>query len=71
MNFIRKDGIFRLAKFDAKTLRKESSVQIGFEPTTRSIPSSGLHLETDRDFDFQISAVRSVHNTVHLALFST
>jgi hypothetical protein len=66
----RKDGIFRLAKFDAKTLRKESSVQIGFEPTTPSKPSSGLHLDTDRDFDFQVSAIQPVHNTVQLALFS-
>lgn len=66
-----KSGIFRLAKFDARSLRKQASVQIAFEPTTNSAPYIQLHSETEPEFDLQVSVVQAVGDSVRVALFSS
>jgi hypothetical protein len=65
-----KRGIFQLAKFDAKTLRKTASVQIPVEPTKDNAPFIQLHSDRDSDFDLQVSLVQPVSSSVHVAVFS-
>ena len=67
---LRKDGIFRFAKFEAKTLHKENSVQLIFAPPAHSSPCLQLHSETDPEFDLQISLVQPAGNSIRVALLS-
>lgn len=65
-----KTGIFQLAKFDAKSLRKAGSVQIAVEPTKDNAPYIQLHSDEDRNFDLQVSLVQAGRDSVRVAVFS-
>jgi hypothetical protein len=67
---LRKDGIFRFAKFEAQSLHKENSVQLVFAPATYSSPCLQLHSERDADFDLQVSLVQPNGNSIRVALVS-
>lgn len=67
---LRKSGIFRLARFEAKTLHKENSVQLVFAPATHSSPCLQLHSGRDADFDLQVSVVQPNGNSIRVALLS-
>ncbi|MGI8956816.1 MAG: hypothetical protein ACR2II_07870 [Chthoniobacterales bacterium] len=67
---LRKDGTFRVGKFDPLTLRKKESIQFAAAPSTRNMPCVQWHSDAGKDFDLQISLVQSDRNSVHVFLIS-
>lgn len=65
---IAKSGVFQLARFETKSLRREASAQLTFEPT--SLAFVAMHSATDRDFDLQTSIIQTVDHSIRVALFS-
>jgi hypothetical protein len=65
-----KNGLFRAAKFEAKTLRKQASVQMAFAPITTPAAYIGFHSGTEPDFDLQVSMIQPVGNSIRVTLFS-
>jgi hypothetical protein len=65
---IAKSGVFQLARFEAKSLQKEASAQLTFDPT--SLAFVAMHSATDHDFDLQTSIVQTVGRSIRVALFS-
>lgn len=64
-----KSGLFRLGKFEARTLRKELSIGMMFEPTDPG-PFIHLHSKNDRNFDLQVSIVQCLRDSIRVAVFS-
>ena len=64
-----KNGIFRLAKFEARTLRREASLQMAFEPAA---PAPYIHFDsgTEQDSDLQVSVMQTLGDSVRVAIFS-
>jgi hypothetical protein len=67
---LRKDGLFRFGRFEAKSLRKEASIRLAFAPEKYSSPCLQLHSATDTDFDLQVSLVQPAGNSIRVALLS-
>lgn len=65
-----KNGVFRAAKFEAQSLRREASVEMAFEPITTPGGYVAFQSETDPEFDLQVSMVQSLRDSIHVALFS-
>lgn len=66
-----KSGALRLARFDAKTLRKQASVEMPFEPDRGFSESVLFHRpEENGDFDLEISVLQPLRDSLRLALFS-
>ncbi len=64
-----KNGIFRLAKFEARTLRREASLQMAFEPTAPA-PYIHFHSGTEQDSDLRVSVVQTLGGSFRVAIFS-
>jgi hypothetical protein len=67
---LRMDGIFRFARFNARSLKKEASIQLTFAPPAHSSPCLQLHSDTEENFDLQVSLVQSSGNSIRAALLS-
>jgi hypothetical protein len=68
--YLLKSGALRLAKFEGKTLRKQASLQIAFEPTTLPSPYVFLLSQDHPEVDLQIAAVQPVGDSLRVGLFS-
>ena len=68
--YLLKSGALRLGKFESKTLRKQASLEMAFEPTTVSSPYVFLMSGDHPESDLQISAVQPVGDSLRVALFS-
>jgi hypothetical protein len=66
-----RNGLFRAAKFEAKSLRKEASVRVDFDPITTPAAYVGFQIGRGSAPDVQISMVQPVHDAIRLALFSS
>ena len=65
-----KSGALRLARFDAKTLRKQASLEMPFEPGIGFDESVLFHRPDNGDFDLEISVLQPVRDSVRVAWFS-
>jgi hypothetical protein len=65
-----KNGALRLARYDAKTLRKQASLEMPFEPGAGFDGSVLFHRPENADFDLEISILQPVRDSLRIALFA-
>lgn len=68
---LRKDGIFRFARFNAVSLKKEASIQMTFPSPSHSAPFLQLHSFTEGRADLQVSLMQGSGNSIRVALLSS
>ncbi|MEN3368568.1 MAG: hypothetical protein V7609_711 [Verrucomicrobiota bacterium] len=68
---LRKDGIFRFARFNAVSLKKEASIQLTFPSPSHSAPCLQLHSFAEKRADLQVSLVQGSGNSIRVALLSS
>jgi len=63
-------GAVRLARFEGKTLRRQASLEMAFEPSAGFDESVLFHRPDNGDFDLEISVLQPVRDSFHLAVLS-